>query len=312
MRAPAIAFVGLMLMVSSAGSAELIVLSGQGATPGVREVAAAFARTSGHKATVLQPANAELQQRLDHGPADILVASPEPIEDLVKKGRLVSDTATPWVLAGLGVSVRAGAPKPDIGTVEAYKAALIAAKSIGYSFGCSGTNVAEGIEKLGLTEQLKPKTTRTGSQGGGGPVTDYLARGDFDSASSRATSWWGCRGPLRRPGPRLPEHAVSVQRRDGDGLAGAGGRARVDQVHDLARGRAARAQDLRGAGTLSMAPLADRPSAWVRFNAAFSAGRGGRNRALRPFAAVHRCVSRPRKTRPWTRRPMPTEFFPAA
>jgi molybdate transport system substrate-binding protein len=180
LRAPAIAFVGVILMASSADSAELIVLSGQGTTPGVREVAAAFGRASGHTVTVLQPASAELQQRLDHGPADILVSSPEPIDDLIKKGKLVSDTVTPWVLAGLGVSVRAGAPKPDIGTVEAYKAALIAAKSIGYSYGCSGTNVAEGIEKLGLTAQLKPKTTRTGSQAGGGPVTDYLARGDFE------------------------------------------------------------------------------------------------------------------------------------
>jgi molybdate transport system substrate-binding protein len=180
LRVPAIALVAVILMASSADSAELIVLSGQGATPGVHEVAAAFARASGHTVTVLQPASAELQQRLDNGPADILVASPEPIDDLVKKGKLVSGTATPWVLAGLGVSVRAGAPKPDIGTVEAYKAALIAAKSIGYSYGCSGTNVAEGIEKLGLTDRLKPKTTRTGSQGGGGPVTEYLARGDFD------------------------------------------------------------------------------------------------------------------------------------
>src|ERR1700680_5021661 len=82
LRAPAFASVAVIGMASSAYSAELIVLSGQGATPGVREVAAAFARTSGHTVTVLQPASAELQQRLSNGPADILVASPEPIDDL--------------------------------------------------------------------------------------------------------------------------------------------------------------------------------------------------------------------------------------
>jgi molybdate transport system substrate-binding protein len=60
--------------------------------------------------------------------------------------------------------------------VEAYKATLLAAKSIGYSYGCSGMHAAEGIEKLGLTEQLKAKTVRTGN----GPVTDYLAKGDFE------------------------------------------------------------------------------------------------------------------------------------
>ena len=95
---------------------------------------------------------------------------------LVKKGKVVADTVTPFVLAGLGLSVRAGAPKPDISTVEAYKAALLAAKSIGYSRGCSGTHIAEGIEKLGLTEQLKSKTVRTD----GGPVVEYLAKGDFE------------------------------------------------------------------------------------------------------------------------------------
>ena len=92
------------------------------------------------------------------------------------KGTVVGNTVTPFVLAGLGLSVRAGAPKPNISTVEAYKATLLAAKSIGYSRGCSGTNVGQGIAELGLTEQLKAKTTFTG----GGPVTDYLARGDFE------------------------------------------------------------------------------------------------------------------------------------
>jgi molybdate transport system substrate-binding protein len=157
-------------------AAELVILSNQGATPGVRELADAFSRQSGHKVTVLQETGAALEQRVNNGPADLITSNPEPIEALVKKGKVVAGTVTPFVLAGLGVSVRAGAPKPDISTVEAYKAALLAAKSIGYSYGCSGTNVAEGIEKLGLTEALKAKTVRTE----GGPVTQYLAKGDFE------------------------------------------------------------------------------------------------------------------------------------
>ena len=159
-----------------AAAAELVILSNQGATPGVRALADAFSRQSGHKVTVLQETGAALEQRVDNGPADLITSNPEPIEALVKKGKVVAGTVTPFVLAGLAVSVRAGAPKPDISTVEAYKAALLAAKSIGYSYGCSGTNVAEGIEKLGLTEQLKAKTVRTD----GGPVTQYLAKGDFE------------------------------------------------------------------------------------------------------------------------------------
>ena len=160
----------------AAMAADLVILSNQGATPGVREVAAAFSRASGHHVTVIQADDAVLQQKLNDGTADLITGNPGPIDELVRNGKVVASTVTPFVRAGLGLSVRAGAPKPDISTVEAYKATLLAAKSIGYSRGCSGTNVGEGIAQLGLTGQLKDKTIFTTS----GPVTDYLARGDFE------------------------------------------------------------------------------------------------------------------------------------
>src|SRR5215813_3496855 len=160
----------------AAMAADLVILTNQGATPGVRELAAAFSRASGHKVTVIQADDAVLQQRINDGTADLITGNPGQIDELVKNGKVVASTVTPFVRAGLGLSVRAGAPKPDISTVEAYKATLLAAKSIGYSRGCSGTHVAEGIARLGLTEQLKAKTMFTSS----GPVTDYLARGDFE------------------------------------------------------------------------------------------------------------------------------------
>lgn len=163
------------LPLAAAQAAELTVITNQGTTPGVREVAAAFERASGSKVTVLQEAGPALEQRLANGPADLIAANPGQIEDLIKKGRVIG-TPTPFALAGLGVSVRAGAPKPDISTVEAYKAALLAAKSIGYSRGCSGTNAAAGIKALGLAEQLKAKTVFAEN----GPVVEALAKGDFD------------------------------------------------------------------------------------------------------------------------------------
>jgi molybdate transport system substrate-binding protein len=167
---------GALVPQGAALAAELIILTNQGATPGVRELAVAFERASGHKVTVIQEEGAALERRITSGPADLITGNPPTIEALVKNGKVVASTVTPFVRAGLGLSVRAGAPKPDISTVEAYKATLLAAKSIGYSRGCSGTNIGEGIAQLGLTEQLKAKTTFTT----GGPVTDYLARGDFE------------------------------------------------------------------------------------------------------------------------------------
>jgi molybdate transport system substrate-binding protein len=160
-----------------AAAAELVIISNQGATPGVRELAAAFGQKTGHKVTVIQADAAALERRLAAGgQVDLFAVNPSGIEALAKKGLVVPGTATPFVLAGLGLSVRAGVPKPDISTVEAYKAALLAAKSIGYSRGCSGTHAAQGIEKLGLADTLKPKTVYTTE----GPVVAALARGDYD------------------------------------------------------------------------------------------------------------------------------------
>jgi len=157
-------------------AADLVIVTNQGAMPGLKELAAAFTRASGHNVTVILAEGSVLEQSLASGTVDLVSQNPGPMEELVKSGRIVGSTVTPFQLAELGVAVRAGARKPDIGTVEAYRSALLAAKSIGYSRGCSGTNIGEGIRQLGLTEQLKDKTTFTTA----GPVTDYLARGDFE------------------------------------------------------------------------------------------------------------------------------------
>jgi molybdate transport system substrate-binding protein len=187
-------------------AADLIILTNQGAVPGVKALADAFARTTGHRVTVLQEGGDALERRITNGPADLMTGNPDTLEPLVKNGRVVGNTVTPFVLAGLGLSVRAGAPKPDISTVERYKAALLAAKSIGYSRGCSGTHIAEGIEQLGLTEPLKAKTIRTTA----GPVTDYLARGDFEIGIQQTNIMVGVPGtdfvaplpgPLNKPCP---------------------------------------------------------------------------------------------------------------
>ena len=166
---------------SQASAAELAVWTSQGSILNVREVTEAFARARGHKVTVAPVGSSALARKLTSGEqADVLVVGPEDMDALVGKGVIVAGTSKPWITADLGVAVRTGTPKPDISTVEAYKAALLAAKSIGYSFGCSGTNIAKGIEELGLTEQLKAKTVRTGSQAGGGPVSEHLVKGDFE------------------------------------------------------------------------------------------------------------------------------------
>jgi molybdate transport system substrate-binding protein len=133
---------------SAAGAAELVV---PGAIPGLRELGAAFSRETGHKVTIIQESVAELERRLAaNEPGDLISANPPSIEDLLKKGKVIAGTTVPFQVAGLGLSVRAGVPKPDIGTVEAYKATLLNARTIGYSHGCSGWPRPTGRGRRGI------------------------------------------------------------------------------------------------------------------------------------------------------------------
>ena len=171
---------GLLALAGTGGNgqaAELWIMTTMGPSTGVFEAAAGFEKATKNKVTVTFETGPSLEQKLQsNAPADLLASGPEQVEDLMKKGKIVTGTNTPFGLAGLGASVKAGAPRPDISTLDSYKAVLLAAKSVGYSRGCSGTHAAEGIEKLGIGEQMKPKTKLTG----GGPVAEFLAKGDFE------------------------------------------------------------------------------------------------------------------------------------
>lgn len=185
------AICGSLVMIGPSSAQELVFLGNQGAMPGVRALAESYSRISGYKVTVIDDP-VQLQKSLTAGPADLVSVSPEAMAELDRKGLVYTDTITPFTLAPLGVSVRAGSPRPNISTVEAFKAALLNAKSIGYSRGCSGQNIAEAIEKLGLTETLKGRIQLTG--GGTGPVTFYLARGDFELGIQQSNIMVGAPG----------------------------------------------------------------------------------------------------------------------
>ncbi|HYM18514.1 MAG TPA: substrate-binding domain-containing protein [Micropepsaceae bacterium] len=170
-------WLGLLGSVGTAHAADLVIVTNQGAVPSLNEIAAQFSRTSGNHVSVILAEGNELEKGLANRTVDLVSQNPGPMAELVKSGKIVANSVTPFQLAELGVAVKAGAPKPDISTPEKYKAALLAAKSIGYSRGCSGTNIGASIAQLGLTETLKAKTVFTGNNG---PVTDYLKRGEFE------------------------------------------------------------------------------------------------------------------------------------
>jgi ABC-type molybdate transport system substrate-binding protein len=179
----------------AAGAAEITVLAGMGVVSGLRDVAPAFENSTGHKVIVSFEAGPSLMQKVNAGvPADLVTHYPEVIDDLIKQGKVV-DRRVDFARAGVGVAVKAGAPKPDIVSTEAFKHAMLAAKSIAYSTGASGIIAAKLMERLGIAEQLKDRIKLVD----GVAVAEIVAKGgsrDRHSADQRHPA--RCRRRLRR------------------------------------------------------------------------------------------------------------------
>ena len=149
---------GVMLAASTVNAAEVNVIASTAMREVLEELVPMFERASGHKVAVSFQSGAVLPVKVKEGAqADLVVTTPETIGDLVKEGKVVAGTRADFVLSGAGVAVRAGAPKPDISTPEAFKAALLAAKSVGYSQGPSGVHFMATMVRLGIADQIKAK-----------------------------------------------------------------------------------------------------------------------------------------------------------
>jgi molybdate transport system substrate-binding protein len=163
-----IALAGLaMLAGNAAGAAEIKVISSVGVKAVLDELVPQFERASQHKVKVTFGTAVPLKRQIDAGESfDVVILTPALVEDLAKQGKVAAGTSANVSKSGIGVAVRAGSPKPDIATAEAFKRSLLNAKSIAYSKeGQSGTAMARIIERLGIADEMKPRTvleTRSG------------------------------------------------------------------------------------------------------------------------------------------------------
>ncbi|MEA2906021.1 MAG: molybdate transport system substrate-binding protein [Alphaproteobacteria bacterium] len=157
-------------------SAEITILASQGSISGARDLAAGFQSATGHKVTAVQEAN--VMTKVNAGaPADLVVANPPVIDDLIKQGKVVG-ARVDYARAGIGVAIKAGAPKPPLRNTEDFVNLLRNAKSIGYSTVGSGLMAANVIKSLGLTEELKARTKFLD----GFPAAEAVARGEVEIA----------------------------------------------------------------------------------------------------------------------------------
>jgi molybdate transport system substrate-binding protein len=140
-----------------------------------------FEKQTGHKVVVQNDTVGALAKRIEGGEVfDLAVLTPAAVNDLSSKGKFVAGSRTNLGRVGVGVVVREGAPKPDISSVDAFKKALLAAKSVAYidpaAGGSSGIYVAGLLDRLGVAAEVKPKAKLIP----GGAVAEHIARGEAE------------------------------------------------------------------------------------------------------------------------------------
>jgi molybdate transport system substrate-binding protein len=151
-----------LLWSSLAGAAEIKVLSTQATEEAYRELVPQFEKATGHKVTTVFTGTLDANKRLAAGESyDLLIMSAPSIDEHIKGGKVVAGSRVDLAKSGVGVAVKAGAPKPDIGTTEALKKTLLSAKSIGYSTGPSGVYVVGLFQRMGIADEIKGKLKQT-------------------------------------------------------------------------------------------------------------------------------------------------------
>jgi len=173
--------IALAAAAPRAGAAEIKVLSAGAFKQVLLALVPDFERQTGHKVVVENDTVGGLAKRIEGGAAfDVAVLTPAAVNELSGKGKLVAGSRTDLVRVGVGVVVKEGEGKPDIGSVEAFKRALLAAKSVAYidpaAGGSSGIYVAGLLDKLGIAAEVKPKAKLIP----GGAVAEHVARGEAE------------------------------------------------------------------------------------------------------------------------------------
>lgn len=172
------AVVGAVLACGAVQAAEIKVISTRATEELYRELVPRFERATGHTVTTIFTGTLGVQERIAAGETyDVIIMVDSAIDDYIRSGRVVAGSRADIARASIGVGVRAGLPTPDIGSAEALKRALLAAKSIAYSTGPSGDYVIRMFQRLGIADALRPKLKQVPTTM---LVADFIASGEAD------------------------------------------------------------------------------------------------------------------------------------
>jgi molybdate transport system substrate-binding protein len=177
---------GLLLTLATGtapGAAEIKILSTIGVRAVLQELGPQFERTTNHNLATTFDVAAALKRRIDAGERfDIAILTVPIIDELIRQEKIIASTRVDVARGGMGLAVRAGAPKSDVGSAEALKQTLLTAKSIAYpKEGLVGINFTRVQERLGIVDAIKPKAKLTGAEspaelvaGGGAEIAVHI------------------------------------------------------------------------------------------------------------------------------------------
>ena len=196
----------LLVGGTGAQAAEIQVMISGGFTAAARVLAPGFERESGHRVVLVQggsmgTAPTAIPMRLQRGEAaDALIMVAEALDGLAAQGRVAPGSRVELANSPMGIAVREGAAKPDISTVAALRATLLAARGVGYSASASGRYVNGPLfERLGITAEMQGRARLVTGE----PVANAVARGELELAFQQVAELLPVRG-VTFVGP-LPE-----------------------------------------------------------------------------------------------------------
>jgi molybdate transport system substrate-binding protein len=168
-----------MTPTASLHAAELKVIAGGSMTASMNALAAPFEKATGHKLSIHFDSTPNIIARVNSGtPFDVVVVPVDVFKDAAAKARFAPGPTIDIARVGYGVIVRAGAPKPDISTPDAFKNALVAAPTIAFlPASAAGAYVTKVFERLGIAEEMKAKTK---AQAAPAQIAPAVAKGEAE------------------------------------------------------------------------------------------------------------------------------------
>lgn len=158
--------------------AELSMLSALAVRGAYLELIPQFEHANGQKVAVTWAGTVDIMKRMEAGERyDLVIASKGAIDDLIKLGKIAPTGLLDVAGSGIGVAVCQGAPRPDIGSSESLKRAVLAARTVGYSTGPSGVYLAGLFECMGIAGDIKTKLRSVPS---GGTIGTIVASGEAE------------------------------------------------------------------------------------------------------------------------------------